>query len=62
MKKYKGNEIMYSRDNDNIIVVYSQFDMGSKYKIYVKRNEQYKYTYAENSMTKAIEYANKIYV
>ena len=61
MKKFKGNEIMYNR-NDSVIVTYAQFDMGLKYKIYVKRNGHFNYTYAENSLTKAIDYANKIYI
>ena len=52
---------MYNR-NDSVIVTYAQFDMGMKYKVYVNRNGYFEYTYAENSLVKAINYADKIYI
>lgn len=59
---FKGMEIMHTTNNGNVIVCYSKFDMGCKYKIYVKQdgNARHSYTYCENSIIKAVNYANKI--
>jgi len=61
MKKFKGMEIM--QEIKNVIVCYSQFDMGLKYKIYKKNVEfnHYEYVIAFGSIGEAFNYANKIY-
>ena len=57
MKKHKGQEIMLTVNN--FIVTYSQFDLGSKYKVYVKHDEFYNYVNSFESITKAFDYVNK---
>jgi len=60
---YKDMEIFYKLKGNNIIICYSQFDMGAKYKIY-KRNEYNKYEHviSFDSVTNALNYAEKIFV
>jgi len=55
-------EIFYNFDN-NVIVCYSQFDMGKKYKVYKFNGEfnKWEYVYADGSCSLALEYAQKIF-
>lgn len=63
MKKYKGMEIYHSLKDGNVIICYSQFDMGAKYKVY-KKNEfgKYEYQVAFDSVSFSLDYAKRIFV
>jgi len=57
---YKNKKIMYLKDN--ILILYSQWDMGLKYKVYMKENGQYKYVHSAVDLAQAIDYVNKMEV
>lgn len=63
--KIKGNEIYWLSDKDNVAIVYSQFDLGAKYKVYRKakygNNHHWDYVTAFGFYGEALEYAKKIY-
>lgn len=56
----KTQEIMYKNEKKTAIVIYSQFDLGNKYKIYTIRNGVKKYAYSYDNLITAIKYCNMI--
>lgn len=62
MTKFKSLPIYWQSENGRCIIVYSQFDMGKKYKLYVKgENNYFSYNYASESLGQLIDYAKKNY-
>lgn len=62
--KIKGNEVLWSSEKENVAVVYAQFDMGKKYKIYrkVRYDEKsiWEFYNAFGTQGEAIRYAKQI--
>ena len=56
MGKFKGMEIMYELAEGSILICYSQFDLGMKYKLY--KNSMY--VNAFDSGLHALDYAKKM--
>lgn len=66
MNKYKGLPIYHWNERKTAFVIYNQFDLGDKYKVYsVRKNDDgstYKhYEIAFSSPIKAYNYADMIY-
>jgi len=61
-KKFKNMEIMNEFQGGDILVLYNQFDMGQKYKIYKKLDGMKNYIYIQsfNTISEAYEYAKFI--
>jgi len=65
LKKFKGNEILYRKGNeDKHILIYNQWDLGEKYKIYSKHdgNAGYSFNVSFDTLGNALKYFNMIYV
>jgi hypothetical protein len=65
--KVKGNEVLWQSENGNVVVAYSVFDFGNKYKIYRKICYEpdniicWEFTNCFATMGEAVSYARKIF-
>ena len=62
MKKFRGGDVMMEKLDRHgelkAIVVYQQFDLGLKFKVYVRIDGQWRYAEAFDSMVKAGRYCD----
>lgn len=60
MKRFRGGEVMREKMDDDgkikSIIVYQQFDLGKKYKVYTKVDGTWRYADAFDSMLQAMNY------
>lgn len=59
-KKFRNMEILENFGNDDVLVLYNQFDIGDKYKIYTKYGNDYKFYYSCQNITEAVNYGKQI--
>lgn len=63
MKRFRGGEVMQEKVDDNgeikSIIVYDQFDLGKKYKVYTKVDGFWRYADAFDSVLQASHYIRK---
>lgn len=63
--KVKDYKQMWTSENENVFVFYSQFDLGAKYKVYRKvsydGNVKPKFVIAFDTLGEATTYARKIH-
>lgn len=59
MNKFRGKMVM--RESERLIICYSQFDMGNKYKIYKKYGESFEYVISFDNITSAYKYYDMIF-
>lgn len=61
--KIRGDEVLWLSDKENIAVVYSQFDLGEKYKVFRKvkygDNSIWEFNNAFGTQGEATSYAKK---
>ena len=62
MKKFRGGDVMLEKldkhGNLKSIVVYQQFDLGMKFKVYTKVDGRWRYADAFDSLVKAGRYCD----
>lgn len=62
--KIKGNEVLWLSEKENVAVVYAQFDLGEKYKVYSKvrydENSIWEYNIGFGTQGEATRYAKQI--
>lgn len=62
--KIKGNEVLWLSEKENVAVVYVQFDLGEKYKVYRKvrydENSIWEFNNAFGTQGEATRYAKQI--
>ena len=62
--KIKGNEVLWLSEKENVAVVYVQFDLGEKYKVYRKvrydENSIWEFNNAFGTQSGATRYAKQI--
>ena len=57
----KNHEVMHKNKRGTAIVVYDQWDLGNKYKVYVIRSGIRKFTAAFSCIGPAVKYCDKIF-
>ena len=62
--KIRGNEVLWLSEKGNVAVVYAQFDLGEKYKVFRKvkygDNSIWEYNIGFGTQGEAINYAERI--
>ena len=56
----KNNEIMHKNERGTAIVIYNQWDLGDKYKVYTIRSGKKKYYLSFDNIISAIKYCDMI--
>jgi hypothetical protein len=58
MKRFRGFPVY--REQAGVLLLYSQFDMGAKYKIYTSIGETYQYSISFQTIGEANKYFDKL--
>lgn len=60
VRKFRVMEVWYEYENGNVLVCYSSFDMGEKYKIYRRHGNSFQFLYSFDNIISATNCATKM--
>lgn len=58
-EKFRGMDILYKGSRK--MLLFNQFDLGAKYKIYTKHDNVWRYNIALGTLCEAVTYYDRIY-